>query len=111
MKLEFSIFHFRGGEEFTMRVSWNHLKNEVWIALEIRPRHDIILSCCDVTEVFSICKQGHDFKSRHCDVKLRKFLLTRYLRIDKNYTLSIFMLSGSIQFYSNLQFNMTCIYH
>ena len=73
MKLEFSIFHLRGGEEFTMRVSWNHLKNEVWIALEIRPRHDVILSCCDMTEVFSICKQGHDFKSRHCDVKLRKF--------------------------------------
>ena len=29
------------------------------------------------------------------------FLFTRNLRIDKNYTLSIFMLSGSIQFYSN----------
>ena len=39
------------------------------------------------------------------------FLLTRYLRIDKYYVLSIFMPSGSIQFYSNLQFNMTCIYH
>ena len=42
---------------------------------------------------------------------LPSFLLTRNLRIDKNYTLSIFMLSGSIQFYSNFQFNMTCIYH
>ena len=30
------------------------------------------------------------------------FLLTRYLRIDKNYTLSIFMLSGSIRFYSQI---------
>ena len=39
------------------------------------------------------------------------FMFTRNLRIDKNYTLSIFMLSGSIQFYSNFQFNMTCIYH
>ena len=42
---------------------------------------------------------------------LPSFLFTRNLRIDKNYTLSIFMLSGSIQFYSNFQFNMTCIYH
>ena len=32
---------------------------------------------------------------------LPSFLFTRNLRIDKNYTLSIFMLSGSIQFYSN----------
>ena len=37
------------------------------------------------------------------------FLFTRNLRIDKNYTLSIFMLSGSIQLYSNFQFNTTCI--
>ena len=42
---------------------------------------------------------------------LASFLFTRNLHIDKNYTLSIFMLSGSIQFYSNFQFNMTCIYH
>ena len=42
---------------------------------------------------------------------LPSFLFTRNLRIDKNYTLSIFMLSGSIQFYSNFQFNTTCIYH
>ena len=42
---------------------------------------------------------------------LPSFLFTRNLRIDKNYALSIFMLSGSIQFYSNFQFNMTCIYH
>ena len=27
------------------------------------------------------------------------------------YTLSIFMLGDSIQFYSNFQFNITCIYH
>ena len=38
------------------------------------------------------------------------FLFTRNLRIDKNYTLNIFMLHGSIQFYSNFQLNMTCIY-
>ena len=37
------------------------------------------------------------------------FLLTRYLCIDKNYTLNIFMLSGSIRLYSNFQFNMKCI--
>ena len=42
---------------------------------------------------------------------LPSFLFTRNLHIDKNFTLSIFMLSGSIQFYSNFQFNMTCIYH
>ena len=42
---------------------------------------------------------------------LSSFLFTRNLRIDKNYTLSIFMLSGSIQLYSNFQFSMTCIYH
>ena len=42
---------------------------------------------------------------------LPSFLFTRNMRIDKNYTLSIFMLSGSIKFYSNFQFNMTCIYH
>ena len=42
---------------------------------------------------------------------LPSFLFTRNLRIDKSYTLTIFMLSGSIQFYSNFQFNMTCIYH
>ena len=41
---------------------------------------------------------------------LSSFLFTRNLRIDKNYMLSIFMLSGSIQFYSNFQFNLTCIY-
>ena len=37
------------------------------------------------------------------------FLSTRNLRIDKNYTLSIFMLSGSIQFYFNIQCNSACI--
>ena len=42
---------------------------------------------------------------------LPSFLFTRNLSIDKNYTLSIFMLSGSIQLYSNCQFKMTCIYH
>ena len=42
---------------------------------------------------------------------LPPFLFTRNLCIDKNYTLSIFMLSGSIQLYSNFQFNMTCVYH
>ena len=42
---------------------------------------------------------------------LPDFLFTRNPRIDKNYTLNIFMLSGSIQLYSNFQFNMTCISH
>ena len=42
---------------------------------------------------------------------LHSFLFTRNLCIDKNYMLSIFMLSGCIQFYSNFQFNMTCIIH
>ena len=42
---------------------------------------------------------------------LPSFLFSRNLRIDKNYRLRIFMLSGSIQLYSNFQFNMTCIYH
>ena len=46
-----------------------------------------------------------------CFLILPYFLFTRNLHIDKNYTLIIFMLSGSIQFYSNFQFNMTCIYH
>ena len=51
-----------------------------------------------------------------CSITLRflilsSFLFTRNLRIDKNYTLSIFILSGSIQFYSKFQFIMTCIYH
>ena len=46
-----------------------------------------------------------------CFLILSSFLFTRNLCIDKNYTLSIFMLSGSIQFYSNFQFNMTCFYH
>ena len=46
-----------------------------------------------------------------CFLILPSFLFTRNLRIDKNYTLSIFMLSGSIKFYSNFQFIMTCIYH
>ena len=32
---------------------------------------------------------------------LPSFLFTQNLRIDKNYTLNIFMLSGSIQFNSN----------
>ena len=41
---------------------------------------------------------------------LPSFLFTRNLCIDKNYTLSIFMLSGFIQLYSNFQFNMTCIF-
>ena len=39
------------------------------------------------------------------------FLFTQNLCIDKNCTLSIFILSGSIQLYSNFQFNLTCIYH
>ena len=34
---------------------------------------------------------------------LSSFLSTRNLQIDKNHTLSIFMLSGSIQFYFNIQ--------
>ena len=42
---------------------------------------------------------------------LSSFPFTRNLRMGKNYTLRIFMLSGSIHLYSNLQFNMTCIYH
>ena len=42
---------------------------------------------------------------------LPSFLFTRNLRVDKNYKLRIFMLSGSIQLYSNFQFIMTCIYH
>ena len=42
---------------------------------------------------------------------LPSLIFTRNLHIDKNYTLSIFMLSGPTQFYSNFQFNMTCIYH
>ena len=42
---------------------------------------------------------------------LPSFMFTQNPCIDKNYMLSIFMLSGSIQFYSNFQFNMTCIYH
>ena len=42
---------------------------------------------------------------------LSSSLFTRNLRIDKNFTLSIFMFSGSIQLYSNFQFIMTCIYH
>ena len=41
---------------------------------------------------------------------LPSFLFTQNLHIDKNYTLSIFMLSGYIQFDSNFQFNTTCIY-
>ena len=46
-----------------------------------------------------------------CFLILPSFLFTRNPCIDKNYTLSIFVLSGSIQFYSNFQFNTTCIYH
>ena len=46
-----------------------------------------------------------------CFLLLASFSFTQNLCIDNNYTLSIFMLSGSIQFYSNFQFNMTCIYH
>ena len=42
---------------------------------------------------------------------LSPFLFTLKLHIDKKYTLSIFMLSGSMKFYSNFQFNMACIYH
>ena len=34
------------------------------------------------------------------------FLCSRNLRIDKNFTLSIFMLSGSVQFYSNFQLTL-----
>ena len=45
-----------------------------------------------------------------CFTILSSFLSTRNLRIDKNYTLSIFMLSGSIQFYFNIRFNLVCIY-
>ena len=41
---------------------------------------------------------------------LPSFPFTRNPRIDENYMLSIFMLSGSIQLYSNFQFNITCIY-
>ena len=51
------------------------------------------------------------FSMTLCFSILPSFSITRNLRIDKNYTLSIFMLIGSIQFYSNFKFNMTCIYH
>ena len=37
---------------------------------------------------------------------LPSFFFIRNLRIDKNYTLKIFMLSGSIQLYSQIQFNI-----
>ena len=42
---------------------------------------------------------------------LPSFMFTQNLRIDKNYMLSIFMLSGFVQLYSNFQFNTTHIYH
>ena len=68
-----------------------------------------------------VCKISHVQKEMICiwwgiylyaatfSITLRFLLLvsfpfTRNLHIDKNYTLSIFMLSGSIQFYSNFQF-------
>ena len=37
---------------------------------------------------------------------LSSFLFIRNLCIDKNYTLKIFMLSGSIRLYSQIQFNI-----
>ena len=46
-----------------------------------------------------------------CFLIFPSFMFTRNLSVDKNYMLSIFMLSGSIQFYSNFRLNMTCIYH
>ena len=46
------------------------------------------------------------FSMSLCFLILPSFSLTRYLRIDKNYTLSIFMLSGSIRFHSQIQFNI-----
>ena len=42
---------------------------------------------------------------------LLSFLFTRNLHIDKNCMVNIFMLSDSIQLYSNFQFNATCIFH
>ena len=39
------------------------------------------------------------------DLGSASLYITRYLRIDKNNTLSIFMLSGSIQFSIPFQFN------
>ena len=39
------------------------------------------------------------------DLKSASLSITRYLRIDKNNTLSIFMLNGSIQFSIPFQFN------
>ena len=39
------------------------------------------------------------------DLGSASLFITRYLRIDKNNTLSIFMLSGSIQFSIPIQFN------
>ena len=53
----------------------------------------------------------HNFSMTLRFLILPSFLFTRNLRIGKNYTLCIFMLSGSIQFYSNFLFNMTCICH
>ena len=58
--------------------------------------------------------QGIHLYAAACFMTLRftilsSFLSTRNLRIDKNYTLSIFILSGSIQFYFNIQFNWACI--
>ena len=46
------------------------------------------------------------FSMSLCFLILPSFSLTRYLCIDKNYTLSIFMLSGSIRFHSQIQFNI-----
>ena len=41
---------------------------------------------------------------------LPSFLFTRNLRIDKNYTLSIFMLNGSIRLCSQIQFNIKHVF-
>ena len=43
--------------------------------------------------------------SKLLDLGFASLSITRYLRIDKNNTLSIFMLSGSIQFSIPFQFN------
>ena len=66
-------------------------------------------------EMICICRDIYlcavTFSMTLCFFIFPSFLFTRNLGIDKNYTLSIFMLSDSIQLYSIFQFNMTCIYH
>ena len=133
----FSLFYFSLGFRFT----WKHFSNgrpiNIYIFTKCNynegilclfkryTKQNINLKFNYFVHKISHVQKGNDMiciwrgiylYAATCSMTLRfailsSFLSTQNLCKDKNYTLNIFMLSGSIQFNFNIQFNLACIYH